>query len=70
MFSVSESVVSNPCRFSPANDGTIYAASSDGTVSCTDLETGISTSLMNLNPDGWQVTIPLQFSSSAFAYHL
>lgn len=33
----------------------MYAASSDGTVSCTDLETGISSSLMNLNPSGWQV---------------
>ncbi|KAK6235035.1 hypothetical protein SCA6_010372 [Theobroma cacao] len=48
------SCILNNMRFSPANDGTIYAASSDGTVSCTDLETGISTSLMNLNPDGWQ----------------
>ena len=43
------------CRFSPANDGTVYAASSDGTVSCTDLETGISLSLLNLNPGGWEV---------------
>lgn len=45
----------NICRFNPANDGTVYAASSDGTISCTDLETGISLSLMNLNPNGWQV---------------
>ncbi|XP_024975547.1 protein DAMAGED DNA-BINDING 2 [Cynara cardunculus var. scolymus] len=44
----------NNMKFSPANDGTIYAASSDGTVSCTDLETGLSTSLMDLNPNGWQ----------------
>lgn len=43
------------CRFSPANDGTVYAASSDGTMSCTDLETGLSTPLMDLNPNGWQV---------------
>lgn len=42
-------------RFSPTNDGSVYGASSDGTVSCTDLETGISFSLMNLNPNGWQV---------------
>ncbi|XVF68986.1 hypothetical protein PTKIN_Ptkin11bG0045300 [Pterospermum kingtungense] len=48
------SCILNNMRFSPANDGTIYAASSDGTISCTDLETGISSSLMNLNPDGWQ----------------
>ncbi|KDP46502.1 hypothetical protein JCGZ_08474 [Jatropha curcas] len=44
----------NNMRFKPSNDGTVYAASSDGTISCTDMETGISTSLMNLNPDGWQ----------------
>ncbi|GAA0183963.1 damaged DNA-binding protein [Lithospermum erythrorhizon] len=44
----------NNMKFNPANDGTVYGASSDGTVSCTDLETGISLSLMNLNPDGWQ----------------
>lgn len=48
------SCILNNMRFCPANDGTIYAASSDGTISCTDLETGISSSLMNLNPDGWQ----------------
>ncbi|GLT81707.1 hypothetical protein SLE2022_001430 [Rubroshorea leprosula] len=48
------SCILNNMRFSPANDGTIYAASSDGTISCTDLETGMSSSLMNLNPDGWQ----------------
>ncbi|CAI0392966.1 unnamed protein product [Linum tenue] len=44
----------NNMRFNPVNDGTIYAASSDGTISCIDLETGLSSSLMNLNPDGWQ----------------
>ncbi|CAM8982505.1 unnamed protein product [Rhodiola kirilowii] len=48
------SCILNNIKFSPMNDGTIYAASSDGTVSCTDLETGISQPLMNLNPDGWQ----------------
>lgn len=45
----------NIFRFSPTNSGSVYAASSDGTISFTDLETGISSSLMNLNPDGWQV---------------
>ena len=45
----------NTYRFNPTNDDSVYAASSDGTISCTDLETGISLSLMNLNPDGWQV---------------
>ncbi|XP_044483911.1 protein DAMAGED DNA-BINDING 2 isoform X2 [Mangifera indica] len=44
----------NNMRFNPTNDGAVYAASSDGTISCTDLETGIALSLMNLNPDGWQ----------------
>ncbi|KAL7598941.1 hypothetical protein Lser_V15G26683 [Lactuca serriola] len=44
----------NNMKFSPANDGTVYAASSDGTMSCTDLETGLSTPLMDLNPNGWQ----------------
>ncbi|KAL8027096.1 hypothetical protein ABFX02_14G073400 [Erythranthe guttata] len=44
----------NNMKFSPMNDGTVYGASSDGTVSTTDLETGISSTLLNLNPDGWQ----------------
>lgn len=63
---------SNPnCfRFSPANDGMIYAASSDGTVSCTDLETGISSSLMNLNPDGWQVMIQVCLTEETNIYAL
>ncbi|KAM4083020.1 hypothetical protein ACB094_08G025200 [Castanea mollissima] len=48
------SCIVNNMRFNPTNDDSVYAASSDGTISCTDLETGISLSLMNLNPDGWQ----------------
>ncbi|KAL7124759.1 hypothetical protein ABFS83_14G070600 [Erythranthe nasuta] len=44
----------NNMKFNPMNDGTVYGASSDGTVSTTDLETGISSTLLNLNPDGWQ----------------
>ncbi|CAN1809009.1 Protein DAMAGED DNA-BINDING 2 [Linum perenne] len=48
------SCIVNNMRFSPVNDATIYAASSDGTISCIDLETGLSSSLMNLNPNGWQ----------------
>ncbi|XP_057955915.1 protein DAMAGED DNA-BINDING 2 isoform X2 [Malania oleifera] len=48
------SCILNNMRFNPSNDGTIYAASSDGTISCTDLETGISSSLMDVNPDGYQ----------------
>ncbi|KFK27398.1 hypothetical protein AALP_AA8G377800 [Arabis alpina] len=48
------SVQVNNMRFSPTNDDMVYSASSDGTVGYTDLETGISSSLLNLNPDGWQ----------------
>ncbi|KAL3518067.1 hypothetical protein ACH5RR_020656 [Cinchona calisaya] len=44
----------NNMKLNPRNDGTVYTGSSDGTASCTDLETGISSSLMNLNPNGWQ----------------
>ncbi|KAL3850595.1 hypothetical protein ACJIZ3_012477 [Penstemon smallii] len=48
------SCILNNMKFKPSNDGTVYGASSDGTISCIDLETGISSTLMNLNPDGWQ----------------
>ncbi|KAL1193126.1 Protein DAMAGED DNA-BINDING 2 [Cardamine amara subsp. amara] len=48
------SVQVNNMRFSPTNDDMVYSASSDGTVCYTDLETGISSTLLNLNPDGWQ----------------
>ncbi|CAL0315635.1 unnamed protein product [Lupinus luteus] len=48
------SCILNNMRFSPTNDCMVYSASSDGTISCTDLETGLSSSLMNLNPGGWQ----------------
>ncbi|XP_020210322.1 protein DAMAGED DNA-BINDING 2 [Cajanus cajan] len=48
------SCILNNMRFNPTNDCMVYSASSDGTISCTDLETGISSSLMNLNPAGWQ----------------
>ncbi|XP_021891790.1 protein DAMAGED DNA-BINDING 2 [Carica papaya] len=48
------SCIVNNMRFSPTSGDMVYAASSDGTVSYTDLETGISSSLINLNPDGWQ----------------
>ncbi|XP_060203212.1 protein DAMAGED DNA-BINDING 2 isoform X2 [Lycium barbarum] len=48
------SCILNNMKFNPTNYGSIYAASSDGTISCTDIETGISLSLMNLNPNGWE----------------
>lgn len=44
-------------RFSLGNDAMAYTSSSDGTVSCTDMETGISTLLLDLNPDGWNVCV-------------
>uniref|UniRef100_A0A1J3IUR7 UV-damaged DNA-binding protein 2 n=1 Tax=Noccaea caerulescens TaxID=107243 RepID=A0A1J3IUR7_NOCCA len=44
----------NNMRCSPTNDDMVYSAASDGTVGYTDLETGTSSTLMNLNPDGWQ----------------
>ncbi|KAF6167397.1 hypothetical protein GIB67_020703 [Kingdonia uniflora] len=50
--------------FSPANDETVYATSSDGTISSTDLECGMSFPLMNLNPDGWQEWDPKDPSKS------
>ncbi|KAI4969495.1 hypothetical protein ZWY2020_000409 [Hordeum vulgare] len=39
--------------FDTANDGVLYTASSDGTISNTDLDTRIGSPLLNLNPDGW-----------------
>lgn len=43
-------------RFDTTNDGLLYTASSDGTISSTDLDTGIGSSLLNLNPNGWNVS--------------
>ncbi|KAH7672934.1 DNA damage-binding protein 2 [Dioscorea alata] len=43
----------NNIKFNTDNDGTMYASSSDGTVSCTDLETGVPFVLLDLNPNGW-----------------
>ncbi|XP_058099653.1 protein DAMAGED DNA-BINDING 2 [Magnolia sinica] len=47
------SCILNNMKFNPVNDGTLYTSASDGTISCTDLETGMSQLLMDLNPDGW-----------------
>jgi len=44
-------------RIDNANDGILYTASSDGTISCTDLDTGIGSPLLNLNPNGWNVSL-------------
>ncbi|CAL4951387.1 unnamed protein product [Urochloa decumbens] len=47
------SCILNSMKIDTSNDGILYTASSDGTISCTDLDTGIGSPLLNLNPDGW-----------------
>uniref|UniRef100_A0A0D3EJF5 DNA damage-binding protein 2 n=1 Tax=Oryza barthii TaxID=65489 RepID=A0A0D3EJF5_9ORYZ len=47
------SCILNSMKFDTTNDGLLYTASSDGTISSTDLDTGIGSSLLNLNPNGW-----------------
>lgn len=44
-------------RIDTTNDGIVYTSSSDGTISCTDLDTGIGSPLLNLNPNGWSVSL-------------
>ncbi|XP_068668565.1 protein DAMAGED DNA-BINDING 2 [Aristolochia californica] len=46
-------IILNSMKFNPINDGTLFTAASDGTICLTDLETGISDRLMDLNPNGW-----------------
>lgn len=48
------SCIVNNMKFNLTNDEKIYSASSDGTICCTDIETGLPLSLMDVNPDGWQ----------------
>ncbi|KAI5064101.1 hypothetical protein GOP47_0020771 [Adiantum capillus-veneris] len=40
-------------RFHPTNTEMIYSCGADGTVSCSDLETGLPNRAIDLNPDGW-----------------
>eukprot|EP00252_Welwitschia_mirabilis_P015135 TRINITY_DN3331_c0_g1_i1.p1 TRINITY_DN3331_c0_g1~~TRINITY_DN3331_c0_g1_i1.p1 ORF type:complete len:442 (+),score=81.33 TRINITY_DN3331_c0_g1_i1:614-1939(+) len=47
------SCIVNGIKFHPRNDGVIFTTGSDGTLSYTDIETGISNKLIDLNPDGW-----------------
>ncbi|KAG6482286.1 DNA damage-binding protein 2-like [Zingiber officinale] len=47
------SCIVNNIKFSLGNDAMVYTSSSDGTVNCTDMETGIKTLLFDLNPEGW-----------------
>ncbi|XP_077222381.1 damaged DNA binding 2 [Tasmannia lanceolata] len=53
VYGSAHSCILNNMKFNPVNDVAVYTSSSDGTISCTDLETGISDPLMDLNPDGW-----------------
>ena len=34
----------------------IYSSGSDGTLNCTDLEIGMPSKAIDLNPDGWNVS--------------
>jgi hypothetical protein len=45
----------------------MYTASSDGKVCFTDLESGTSTDILDLNPDGWAVS---SFNSESSIYLL
>ncbi|GJN05848.1 hypothetical protein PR202_ga23517 [Eleusine coracana subsp. coracana] len=47
------SCILNTMKVDTVNDGILYTASSDGTISSTDLDTGIGSPLLNLNPNGW-----------------
>uniref|UniRef100_A0A0A9EZ06 UV-damaged DNA-binding protein 2 n=1 Tax=Arundo donax TaxID=35708 RepID=A0A0A9EZ06_ARUDO len=47
------SCILNSMKIDAANDGILFTASSDGTISSTDLDTGIGFPLLNLNPNGW-----------------
>ncbi|KAK8925666.1 Protein DAMAGED DNA-BINDING 2 [Platanthera zijinensis] len=47
------SCIVNNMKFDRRNDFMLYTSSSDGTMSYTDLETGIGVLLMDVNPNGW-----------------
>ncbi|KAL5179257.1 F-box protein 7 [Glycine soja] len=47
------------------NDCMVYFASSNGTISCTDLETVISSSPVIRNPDGWQLWSANKWSANS-----
>ncbi|KAH0458059.1 hypothetical protein IEQ34_013374 [Dendrobium chrysotoxum] len=47
------SCIVNNMKFDTRNDIMLYTSSSDGTISYTDLETGIGVLLMDVNPNGW-----------------
>ncbi|XP_002979996.2 DNA damage-binding protein 2 [Selaginella moellendorffii] len=48
------SCIVNSMKFIPNSDETICSSGSDGHLCLTDLETGLTQSLINLNPGGWQ----------------
>ncbi|KAJ6844536.1 putative protein DAMAGED DNA-BINDING 2 [Iris pallida] len=47
------SCIVNNIKFNSNGEGTFYTSSSDGTICCTDLETGIPLVLLDVNPNGW-----------------
>ncbi|KAF3333661.1 protein DAMAGED DNA-BINDING 2 [Carex littledalei] len=47
------SCIVNNIKFDLKNDDKLYMASSDGTVSYTDIVTGLSSCLLDVNPNGW-----------------
>jgi hypothetical protein len=57
-------------RFDLKNEDKIYMASSDGKVSYTDIVTGLSSSLLNLNPDGWNVILLSLFTFELIHFYL
>jgi hypothetical protein len=58
------------CRFDDQDDTVLYTAASDGLVSCTDMDTGAATKLVDLNPNGWQVWWPFSRSRSSVYFIL
>lgn len=53
VYSTIHTCIVNSIRFHPASFDMIYTSGSDGTINCTDLETGLPTKAIDLNPDGW-----------------
>lgn len=47
------SCIVNNIKFNMTSEWTFYTSSSDGTICCTDLETGLPNTLIDCNPNGW-----------------
>lgn len=46
----------------------LYTASADGKVCFTDIESGTSSTVLDLNPDGWAVSSPFECAHSSSFY--